>query len=152
MTPALALYVPVFVAPERPDVGLVPCRAQIDTGASFTMAGGELAENLLEDHWNRFQSLPPPRFIYTADNNPILAFPIDSLLQVPVHHAVMFEEGAVVEHLYDVRIPVYVGAAQDGQIVGWSDCDMLVGMDLLSRFCVTIVDGTTRLDPLPSHD
>ena len=112
------------------------------------MAGGPLAEDLLRGHWNRYQVLPPPRFIYTADNNPILAFPIDSVLQVPVRHAVAFTEGAIMDNLHDVRIPVYAGVAQDGQIVGWSDCDMLIGMDLLSRFCVTIIDGTTRLDPL----
>lgn len=144
-----ALYVPVFVAPERLGDALVPCRAQIDTGSTLTIAGGNLAEALLSDYWSRFQALPPPQTVYTADNNPIPIFPIDSVLQVPINQYARFGEGdgpASDYELHTVNIPIYAGIKDDGGCVGWEDCDMLIGMDLLTRFCVTIILGMTKLE------
>lgn len=146
---ASALYVPVRVAPDRPQVYPTPCRAQVDTGSTLTLAGGELAEDLLADHWSRYQYFPPPISIRTADNNSFLAFPIDSAVQVPVYQAAEFIEGAPLFNPFDLNITIYAGIKQGGGVIGWDDCDMLIGMDLLSLFRVTIVSGTTQFDPLP---
>lgn len=34
----------------------------------------------------------------------------------------------------------------------WGDCDVLVGMDLLSQFKLTIEHGTITFDPSPAGD
>lgn len=124
-------------------------RAQIDTGSTLTMAGGELARSLLHGHLRHHPTLPTPLPTYTADNNLVMAFPIDSVLQVIVRRLVAYDHpSSTPDRWHSMNVPVYATVTRDLKIVGWDDCDMLIGMDVLSRFQVTIV--ATQRDSTPS--
>ena len=86
---------------------------------------------------------------YTADNNLVMAFPIDSVLQVIVGRLVAYDRpSSTPDRWHSMNVPVYATVTRDLKIVGWDDCDMLIGMDVLSRFQVTIVASATRFDPV----
>ena len=83
-----------------------------------------------------------------ADGRSFAGFPINSIVKIPVHEPVVFIPGyPMPPDLIEVVMPVYVGWPLEAQrVVAWPDCDLLLGRDLLSRFEITLVNGTARFD------
>lgn len=125
-----------------------PCRAEIDTGASLTLAGGDLGRDLLRHHVQQHNSLPVPVPFSAADGRPFVGFPVKATVQIPVDEPIRFIAGYLMPlDLAGVDLLIHVGvsisAAGTATLIRWDDCDLLIGRDLISRFKMTIVNGIT---------
>ena len=132
-------------------------RAHIDTGSPVTIAGSGLAHDLLEHHikltgrprqYERFSS---------ATGHPLTVAPVEALvrvpLAVPLSAASQPPRGSASPA---VGMRVAAGIEDESQpddagnrtitLKNWGDCDVLVGMDLLSQFRLTIEHGTVAFD------
>ena len=148
-------HVPEIVIPALVTQGSgqpIPCRAEIDTGASRTLAGGYLGEALLLGHQQQYRGIPVPVPFSAADGRPFVGFPVSATVQVPVGQPVRFVAGdPMPTSLTAVNTSVYVGMSisLDGggyKYVHWDECDMLVGRDLISMFRLTVEGGMTTLE------
>lgn len=156
-----ALYAPIWVAPRSPARWRV-WKAHIDTGSPVTIAGSRLARGLLEQHIKQVGR--PPRYerFNSATGHPLTVAPVDALVRVPLSVPLSATSEAVrsnASHSIGMRIAAGIEDESEPDEAGnrtitlkdWGDCDVLLGMDFLSQFKLTIEQGTITFDP-PTAD
>ena len=150
-----ALYTPIWVVPRLYRAQWWQWKAHIDTGSPVTIAGSRLAHDLLEHHIRHAGRPPPYERLRSATDHPLTVAPVDALVRVPLSVALSGEStvsNIMKSRALDMR--VYAAIESDEDLAGrrtitfmdWGDCDVLVGMDLLSQFDLTIKNGTIRFD------
>ena len=152
-----ALYTPIWITPHRYPAQRPRWKGHIDTGSPLTIAGGRLAHGLLGQHIRNEKRPPTYERIYSATNHFLTVAPIDSIVKVPLSVPVSDEtpDPTSVPLSADVRMLVYAAIESEeeaGQqrainLKDWGTFDVLVGMDLLSQFKLTIDGGAVQFDP-----
>ena len=152
-----ALYTPIWVVTRHYRAQWWQWKAHIDTGSPVTIAGSRLAHDLLEQHMLHAGRPPSYERLRSATDHPLTVAPVDALVRVPLSVAMSGESsvsGVVKSHAIGMRVYAAIESDEDRAgrrtitLKDWGDCDVLVGMDLLSQFELTIKNGTVRFDRL----
>lgn len=153
-----ALHAPMWIAPSRPPARWWLWKAHIDTGSPVTIAGSRLARRLLEQHVRHMGRPPPYERLLSATGHPLTVAPVDAVvraaLSMPMSAQSEPPPRPAASHAIDMRVCAGIEAESATDEAGgraitlknWGDCDVLVGMDLLSQFKLTIEHGTIRFD------
>lgn len=152
-----ALYAPIWIVPRVYPAQRWQWRGHIDTGSALTIAGGKLAHDLLYRHIKETGHHPQYERLISATNHLLTVAPVDALVRVPLSMPLTDPSSADADTLRDnasptVSIRVAAGIEQETEhsitLKDWGGFDVLVGMDLLSQFRLTIEHGTIQFDPL----
>ena len=155
-----ALYTPIWVVPRQYPAQWWQWKAHIDTGSPVTIAGSRLARDLLQPHVQNAGRPPPYERLRSATDHPLTVAPLDALVRVPLSVAMSADMSSAPRATasYAINMCVYAGIESESDeddagrrtitLKNWGDCDVLVGMDLLSQFMLTIQHGTIQFDPM----
>ena len=157
-----ALYAPIWVVPRSHPAHWWVWKAHIDTGSPVTIAGGRLAHDLLTQHIKQTGRPPQYERFNSATDHPLTVAPVDALVRVPLSVPLSAtSEVARADASYAIDMRVAAGIEDESEpdeagnrtitLKNWGDCDVLVGMDLLSHLKLTIEHGTITFD-LPTAD
>lgn len=157
-----AIYAPIWVVPRSFPAQWWLWKAHIDTGSPVTIAGGRLARDLLRQHVKTVGHPPQYERYNSATDHPLTVAPVDALVRVPRGvplSATTQASRSDASHAIAMRVAAGIeeeSAADEAgnrtiTLKNWGDFDVLVGMDLLSQFKLTIEHGTIRFDP-PTAD
>ena len=158
-----ALYAPIWIVPRSYPAQWWVWKAHIDTGSPVTIAGSRLAHDLLKQHIKQMGHPPQYERFNSATDHPLTVAPVDALVRVPLSVPLSATSEAArgdASHAIDMRVAAGIEDESEPDEAGnrtiklknWGDFDVLLGMDLLSQFKLTIEHGTITFDPPTADD